>query len=304
MTGVVDASPVRARRFLGAVSWRAMAPWLWLAPTLALLVPFFLIPLAIVVRYSFNIDDPLALMVSGFTFDNYVKILTDGYYFELFVNTISVSFLVAVCCLLIGYPFAYFLVRYSRRSRGFLIWAIYTPLIVSVIVRVFGWIVVTSDSGLINSLLIAVGAITEPLRIMFEVEGMTLGMVHRYLPMMALPLINAIAKVDHDLVKAADGLGAGPVRNFFTVTLPLSLPGIVAGTQLVFANALSDFVLPNLMGTTRFRMLAPAIYEESSQNLAWALAATLSTSMLLIVVVILVATTLFYRRIAPWARTL
>jgi putative spermidine/putrescine transport system permease protein len=133
------------------------APWLWLLPTLTLLIPFFLIPLAIVVRYSFNRDDPLALMVSDFTLQNYVRILTDEYYFALFTNTISVSFIVAVICLLLGYPFAYFLVRYSHRSRGFLIWAVYTPLIVSVIVRVFGWIVVTSDSGLINAALLALG---------------------------------------------------------------------------------------------------------------------------------------------------
>jgi len=104
------------------------APWLWLLPTLTLLVPFFLIPLAIVVRYSFNRDDPLALMVSDFTLDNYVRILTDEYYFALFTNTISVSFMVAVVCLLLGYPFAYFLVRYSSRSRGFLIWAVYQPV--------------------------------------------------------------------------------------------------------------------------------------------------------------------------------
>lgn len=283
---------------------RALAPWLWLLPAGAVLVPFFVIPLGVIARYSFNRDDPLAFMVEDWTLANYGRILLDPFYAAIFGNTIWLSASIAVVTLLAAYPFAYFIVRYAKGSRDFLLWAVYLPLIVSVIVRVFGWIIITADSGLINTVLLTLGLTNQPLRLLFEVEGMSLAMVHRYLPLMVLPLVNALAKIDQVYVNAAADLGASRRHRFLTITLPLSIPGIVAGFQLVFANVLSDFVLPNLMGTTRFRLLAPAIYEEASTHLAYATASAMAMVMMILVVVILILTTLFYRIVAPWARGL
>ncbi|KAA0969526.1 ABC transporter permease [Aureimonas fodinaquatilis] len=299
-TLTASAPPAARRRF----NFSKITPWLWLAPAIALFVPFFIIPMAVVFRYSFNRDDPMALMVSDFTFENYANILTDTYYLTVFSNSVLVSLGVTLGTLALGYPFAYFLVRYARKSRGFLLWAVYLPLMVSVIVRAFGWIVITADTGLINSVLLGLGILKQPLIMLFELESMVPAMIHRYLPLMVLPLINAIGKIDDTLYSASANLGAGRLRTFRRVIFPLTAPGIVAGSQLVFANVLSDFVIPNLLGSTRFRLLAPVIYEEAAIQVAWATAASLAIVMLIIVSLMLLISNITFRRLAPWARTL
>lgn len=277
--------------------------WLLLVPVLAILIPLFLLPAAVLLRNSLNWDDPSAIMVTDFSLANYARILTDPYYASLFGNSMLVAVGVAVITLVIGYPFAYYLVRWAGERRNLLLWIIYTPLIVSVITRVFGWMIITADSGLINSLLIAIGVTEGPIHILFEVSGMVIGMVHRYLPLMILPLANSIAKIDLRIQLASTSLGAGSAATFARVIVPLSLPGIVAGLQLVIAVVLSDFVLPTLLGTTRFRMLAPAIYDEAIANVRWANSAAMAILMVAVVVLVLISMNLALRRAAPWARS-
>lgn len=296
MAAALPATP-RTRRLLPRI-----APWLWLLPAIAIFVPFFIYPIGVLFRYSFNRDDPVALMVPDFTSANYVNVLTDPYYVTVFTNSLGVAAAVTLFTLLLGYPFAYFLVRYAKKSRNILIWAVYTPLIVSVIVRAFGWIVITADTGLINAALLGSNFIQQPLRLLFEIDALLMAMTHRYFPLMVLPLVNAIARIDPALYSASANLGAGRFRTFFRVVVPLSIPGIVAGTQLVFANVLSDFVMPNLIGSARIRLLAPAIYEEAAVNVAWATAATLATVMLVVVCAVLLLSNAVYRRLAPWAK--
>ena len=277
--------------------------WLLLVPVLTILVPLFLFPLAVLLRNSLNWDDPSAIMVADLSFANYARILTDGYYASLFGNSMLIAVGVAVITLVIGYPFAYYLVRWAGERRNLLLWIIYTPLIVSVITRVFGWMIITADSGLINTVLIALGVTEGPVHILFEVSGMVIGMVHRYLPLMILPLANSIAKIDVRILLASTSLGAGSAATFARVIVPLSLPGIFAGLQLVIAVVLSDFVLPTLLGTTRFRMLAPAIYDEAIANVRWANSAAMAILMVALVVLVLLSMNLVLRRAAPWARS-
>ena len=226
--------------------------WFLLIPALTILIPLFLFPLAILLRNSFNWDEPGAIMVEDFIVANYVRILTDSYYASLFGNSILVAGGVALLTLIIGYPFAYYLVRWAGERRNLLLWIIYTPLIVSVITRVFGWMVITADSGLINTLLMSMGVTEGPVHILFEVSGMVIGMVHRYLPLMILPLANSIAKIDTRILLASTSLGAGASATFARVIIPLSLPGIVAGLQLVIAVVLSDFVPADTARYTTF----------------------------------------------------
>ena len=277
--------------------------WFLLIPVLTILIPLFLFPLAILLRNSFNWDEPGAIMVEDFIVANYARILTDSYYASLFGNSILVAGGVALLTLIIGYPFAYYLVRWAGERRNLLLWIIYTPLIVSVITRVFGWMIITADSGLINTVLIALGVTEGPVHILFEVSGMVIGMVHRYLPLMILPLANSIAKIDLRILLASTSLGAGSAATFARVIVPLSLPGIFAGLQLVIAVVLSDFVLPTLLGTTRFRMLAPAIYDEAIANVRWANSAAMAILMVALVVLVLLSMNLVLRRAAPWAKS-
>lgn len=296
--GVARSRPLLARVRKG------LAPWLLLLPALTVLIPFFVLPLASLLRNSFNRDDPTALMVADFTWRNYVRVLTDTLYLMSFGNSLAMAAAIAATTLVLGYPFAYFLVRRAGPWGPVLRWVVYTPLIVSVIVRVFGWIVITADSGLINTTLLALRLVDEPFKILFNVGGVFIGMGHRYFPLMVLPIASAIAKIDPALLAASSGLGAGPTRTFFQVALPLSLPGVVAGGQLVFAAVLSDFVMPLLLGSTRFRMIAPAIFEEAIGNVSWASAAAMAIVMLVMTVLLLLVTSWTFRRLAPWARTL
>lgn len=293
----------RARRAGMPVAERAVLA-IMLLPALAVLVPFFLLPMAVLVRNSIWIQQAPGLLLPGFSLDTYLRVLTDLFYLEMFANTFGVSLAVTLLTVLIGYPFAYFIVRRSGRWRAALIWCLYLPLLVSVIARVFGWIVITADSGLINATLLGLGVVEEPVRILYAPSGMLLGMTHRYLPIMVLPIAAAIVKSDPALIRASRDLGSGPMATFFRVELPLSLPGIVAGAQLVFAAVLSDFVLPLLLGSTRFRMLAPAIYDEAVGRMNWGHAAAIACLGVAVMAIVLMASNIVVRRLAPWARSL
>jgi ABC-type spermidine/putrescine transport system permease subunit I len=283
---------------------RLREPFVLLVPVACLLLPFFVFPLAILLRNSVYRDVDAGLMAPDFTFANYAKVLSDWFYLSAYTNTFGIALVVAVFAMMLGFPYAYFLARFAGRSRTLLIWLIYTPLTVSIIVRSFGWIVLTADTGLLNNALRAVGATEVPVRILFEVEGMTIGMVHRYLPLMVLPIVNSLSKIDNNLYRAGRMLGATDTRMFWNITVPLSLPGVVTGTQLVLAGVLSDFVLPTLLGTTKFRMLAPAIYDEAVGRFSWANASAMTMTMVAIMFVVLVAMAISMRRLAPWSRAL
>jgi ABC-type spermidine/putrescine transport system permease subunit I len=215
-----------------------------------------------------------------------------------------VAGIVTVLSLVIAYPFAQLIAGAAGRAQMFLLWAVYMPLYVSVIMRAFGWTIILADSGLVNQLLLGAGIIRTPIRMLFELEGLTLGMLHRYLPLMIIPLVAALQKVDISLLKASSNLGASRALTWWRVTVPMSLPGIVAGIQLVFAGVLSDYALPALMGSTQFQLTAPAIYYEAVTNTSWALAGAMATLVLAVVALLLVSMNLMLKRFAPWASTL
>jgi ABC-type spermidine/putrescine transport system permease subunit I len=282
--------------------WPRLVVLAWLLPAITILFPFFLLPVVILVRSSFNRDDPFELMIPAFSSENYVKALTDSFYVETFTNTLGVSIATALGVTLIAYPVAYFMARYAQKSIALVVWIVYMPLFTSAVVRGFGWMVILADSGMLNSLLLKAGIISKPIKLLFEVEGMLVGMVHRYLPLAVLPLYNSLRKIPSELYAASHNLGATPARMIKDVVVPLSLPGAIISFQLVFAAALSDFVMPQLLGTTRFRMLAPAIFEEATTRSSLALASALSVLMLLAVCLCILLSNLMVRAAMPWAR--
>jgi putative spermidine/putrescine transport system permease protein len=278
-----------------------IVPWLWLAPAGALLIPFFLIPILLTARNSFYFDDPIGMIVPAFSWDNYRKVLGDPYYLGVFGNTLLAAGGISLLALLVAYPFAWLLAQASGAARAFLLWAVYLPLYVSVIMRVFGWIVFIADSGMLNLALLKLGVVDHPVRMMNEISGMSIGLIHRYLPLMILPLLTSLRKVDTAMLLASANLGGSRWFTWWRVVMPMSIPGAVAGMQLVFAGVLSDYVIPSLMGTTRYQLLAPAIYYEASTNAAWALAGAMATIVLIAVAAFLLAANLMVRRLAPWA---
>lgn len=283
---------------------KPIVPWLWLFPAGAILIPFFAMPLCIVLRDSFYRDDPIRLIVPDFSFSSYSRILGDSYYLVVFGNTLGIAALITVVALAIALPYAQYVSRTSGTKRIVLLWITYLPLYVSVIMRAFGWMVITSDRGLINSALLGLDLVATPVKMLYEVEGMTLAMIHRYLPLMVIPIVTSLSKVDGDLLRASANLGAGRLYGWRHITLPLAIPGMVAGSQLVFAGVLSDYVLPSLTGTTRFPMIAPVIFNEATTNTSWATASALGTIILAIVALFLVAAALLMRRLMPWQAAL
>ncbi|MCK1403947.1 ABC transporter permease [Bradyrhizobium sp. 76] len=274
--------------------------WLWLLPAGAILVPFFVIPLCVVLRDSFYRDDPISFILPDFTFANYLRVLADDYYLSVFGNTLLIAAVVSVAALAIALPYAQYIARTSGTLRPVLLWITYLPLYVSVIMRAFGWMVITADRGMINSALLQLGLISEPIKLLYEAEGMTLAMLHRYLPLMVIPIVAGLVKLDTNLLKASANLGGTWWYGWRRITLPLAIPGMVAGTQLVFAGVLSDYVLPSLTGSTRFPMMSPVIFYEATTNTAWATASALGTIVLGIVGTMLVVSAIVIRRLMPW----
>lgn len=280
---------------------RRIVPWLWLLPAGAILIPFFVIPILVTFRNSFYFDDPMGMMVPAFTAANYVKVLSDPYYLGVFGHTLISAGAIALAALVIAYPFAWLLARSPPATRAFWLWAVYLPVYVSVIMRVFGWIVIISDSGLVNDALLRLGLIAHPIRMINEITGLMIGLLHRYLPLMILPLMTALQKIDEPVLRASANLGGGRWFTWWRVVMPVSLPGAVAGVQLVVAGVLSDYVLPMLMGSPRFQLLAPAIYYEATTNASWALSGAMATIVIVAVALFLLGANLVLRRMAPWA---
>lgn len=282
---------------------RDLFPHLLVLPVLLVLIPFFLFPLAVLLRNSLYRDDPRLLLVPDISLQNYAKILSDGFYAGIFINSLGIALLIAAITLFVAYPLAWYMVQQRGRKLTILLWCVYLPLIVSVISRVYGWMIITADSGLINSLLLWSGLIERPIRMLFDPIGMTIGMVHRYLPLMILPLYSALNRLDRRILSASRTLGASGAQSFFRVILPLSLPGIFVGIQLTVAVVLSDYVLPFLLGSSRFPMVAPAIHDEALSMLRWASAAAMAVVTILAVAIVIIASNLLLRRLAPWSRT-
>ena len=281
---------------------RALRPWLWLLPAGCIVVPLFFLPTAMMVRKSVYRDDPVRFIVPDFTFVNYFTVLSDPYYLRVFGNSLWLATLVALIALVMAYPFAHLITRVSDRTRLMLLWVLCLPLYVSIIMRVFGWIIIIGDLGLLNQLLMKIGIVAKPVRILFEFEGMVVGMLHRYFPLMVLPLLASMQKIDPVLLRSASNLGAGRLRTWYSIILPLTIPGAVAGTQLVFAGVLSDYVIPMLMGSTRFPVTAPTIFLEAATNASWAKAGAMGIVLLGIVLAINVVAGVWIGRAAPWTR--
>jgi putative spermidine/putrescine transport system permease protein len=247
------------------------------------------IALLTVLQYSVRAFIPGSLDVGGFTLDNFHDLLK-SLYAEAFLNTVALSFKTALFGLLLSYPLAYALVRTHAGwlKSSILIIAI-TPLFLGEVVRTYSWIIVLGSSGFLNSLLLAMGVIDTPLKLMFTQTGVVLALVHVTMPIMVLMLATGLSHIDPAYEKAATSLGAGPIRAFLTVTLPLSLPGIVASLTTAFAWTFSAFATPQLIGGGKVSTIATLVYQLGFSSLNFPFAAALSVAGLILTVLLLAA---------------
>src|SRR5882724_12708871 len=229
-----------------------ITPIAWLiAPSALLFALFFFLPMGLMAMISLLTGNPVVQPNVDFTTKYYRRILDDTYYFEVIWTTLRIGLLTTLAALLIGYPLAHWMARIrGRTAYAMLMMAVLTPMLTGIVVRTFAWMALLSDKGAINQALIGLGLISKPLPLMYNEFSIVLGLTHIYVPYMVLTLVGVIGRIDERLEHAAQNLGASPLRAFVEVTLPLSLPGILAGSLLVFALAISAYVTPSLMGGT------------------------------------------------------
>jgi len=265
-TAVAAPAPRRpARRGLAA---------LLIAPALLLFGGFFVLPLAVVLLTSVLTGNPVYDPAVGFTLRHYQRLVGDDYYFEVLVTTLRLGLYTTIAALLIGYPLAHQLARLRDPLwRTLLLMAVLSPMLTGIVVRTYAWMTLLSNKGIVNEALRTAGLIEQPLPLMYNEFGTVVALVHIYVPFMVLTLTGVIGRIDPRLEEAARSLGASKLRGFLEVTLPLSLPGIVAGSLLVFALAISAYVTPILMGGFEIITLPILIYQQisgSSFNLGFA----------------------------------
>jgi putrescine transport system permease protein len=277
------------------------APFVWLAV-------FFLAPFLIVLKISlservnarppyaptFSTEDGFSTWLdkfAAFSLDNFRMILDEPLYWDAFLTSLRLAGLSTVLILLVGYPIAYGMARSPSHIRKILVTLAILPFWTSFLIRVYAWIGILKPEGLLSSALLRLGAISEPLEIMNTDTAVLIGLVYSYLPFMVLPLYAALERMDETLLEAAQDLGCPPWRAFWLVTLPLSLPGVLAGSFLVFIPALGEFVIPDLLGGSDTLMIGRTLWTEFFGNRDWPLASAVA----LVLLVIIVGPVLFYR---------
>jgi len=255
---------------------RRNAALLLIAPTAGLLIAFLLLPYVNMLVMSFRNPSTSDVFAPGYTLANYVGALTDPYYLGVLAKTVVYGVVTTLICLVLGFPVAYHLARTESRFKGLLYVGILSPLLVGVVVRCYGWIIILANRGLINNTLQDWGLIEGHLPLMYNDFGVGLAIVHIFLPFMILPLLGAIQSIDPALEEAAQSLGASRWRTMRRVVIPLSLPGIQAGSVLVFVLTLSIYVIPILLGGFRVVLMPTLVVQQLIDAMLWPCGAALA----------------------------
>ena len=291
--GAMVHSPVGTRLRRWGVTGKALVasvPVFWL-------LLFFLIPFAIVLKISFS-DAQIAMppyqplfswaadkvLEIKLNLGNYAFLIEDNLYWKAYLNSIFVAAVSTLLCLLIGYPMAYAIARANSATRNVLLLVI-LPFWTSFLLRVYAWIGILKNNGLINNTLMSLGLIDQPIQMLQTDFAVYIGIVYSYLPFMILPLYANLEKMDLTLLEAAADLGCRPWEAFLKVTLPLSLPGIIAGCLLVFIPAVGEFVIPALLGDPGMLMIGKVLWTEFFNNRDWPVASAVAIALLLFLVI-------------------
>ncbi|ANL45507.1 prutescine ABC transporter permease protein PotH [Rhizobium phaseoli] len=268
----------------------------------AWLLLFFLAPFFIVFRISLSTTaiaippyEPVFSFADGwsglwnkvatFSFDNYGYLTDDPLYFNAYLSSVIIAAVSTLLMLLIAYPIAYGMAQAPRTIRPTLLMLVILPFWTSFLIRVYAWIAILKPEGLLNQLLLSLHIIDAPLIILNTPTAVYIGIVYSYLPFMVLPLYSALEKMDGTLIEAAQDLGCTPIRAFWRVTFPLSIPGVVAGCMLVFIPAVGEFVIPDLLGGSQTLMIGKTLWNEFNANRDWPVSSAVATILLMILVI-------------------
>ncbi|MCY6482907.1 ABC transporter permease [Clostridium aestuarii] len=259
--------------------------WLYLllVPGIALILVFLFIPII-------NIIIPTFYGKTGISFDKYVEFFKDEYYVSIFKRTLKIALITSVITMVLGIPVAYFISRSNKNIRGALIACTVFPLLTNSVVRSFAWMTILGKNGIINTFLMNVGLIKEPYKLLYTESAIIVGTVYLFLPLMVVSLVGVMENIENDLLEAAESLGASRIKAFFKVVFPLSIPGIIVGSVLVFTGSLTAYTTPQLLGGNRNMVLSTLIYQKTMTlgdwNSASVVAAIMSITTVTIIFVI------------------
>ncbi|MBA5778326.1 ABC transporter permease subunit [Stappia sp. F7233] len=287
-------APAKKRRSLGN--------WLLIAVPYAWLLFFFLVPFFIVFKISlsevavaippylptFDLSEGWAGLrenLSSFSFENYLFLFEDDLYWKSYLSSVWIAATSTLLTLLVGFPLAYGMARAPKAWQPTLLMLVILPFWTSFLIRVYAWIGILKNEGLLNQLLLWLGVIDQPLTILNTNAAVYVGIVYSYLPFLVLPLYATLEKLDESLLEAASDLGCPPWRAFWSITVPLSLPGVIAGCFLVFIPAVGEFVIPDLLGGSETLMIGKTLWAEFFNNRDWPVSSAVAVILLLILVV-------------------
>lgn len=270
-----------------------------ISPSMLYLLIFMLIPLVLVTLLSFMSRGTYGNVVYQFNLENYSRLI-DPLYLRILSYSVWTALLTTSITILIGYPLSYYIARVSQKQRSLLLFLVLVPFWTNFIIRIYAWIMILRTEGFLNSLLLDLGVINVPLNILYTPLAVQIGMVYEFLPFMILPLYTSLEKIENAQLEAAADLGARPWRAFFRVTLPLSVPGMIAGSILVFIPAMGMFVVPDLMGGAKTMLVGNLIRNQFLTSRDWPFGSAASMLLLLLTL----AVTLIYTRKAGFGEEL
>jgi len=255
-------------------------PWLMCSVSTIIFVVMVIIPMGISLLLSFNQYDPdLGAIPYTFTFENFINIFNDSWYWEIFGRTIWVSFLVTVICAVIAIPEAIIINRMAPSIRSLMLVVILSPLLISVVIRCFGWGILLADNGFINQFIQFFGF--SPITMLYHEPAIIIALVHVMIPFMLIPIWTTIQKMDPEIENAALSLNASRWQTFRLIVLPQITPGILSGSLIVFALNTSSFVIPGILGGRSFKVVATLIYDQYLRELNWPTGAALALILLI-----------------------
>ena len=265
----------------------AWKPWALSGPALLVFVTMLLAPLALTAILSFHVFNGMEGIQDVYSLKNYGEIFTDSYYLEIFARTALMSAVVTLLCVVLGVPETIIISRMQGRWKGLCLMVILAPLLISVVVRTLGWSILMGNNGVLNQLLMALGIVDEPVRLMFTMTGVTIAMVHVMVPFMVISVWASLQRLDPQVENAGLSLGASPRTVFRRVVLPQLLPGVLSGSIIVFALSASAFATPALLGGRRLKVVATAAYDEFLNTLNWPLGAAIAMVLLVANVIVI-----------------
>lgn len=253
--------------------------FLFLMPGILLLTLFLVMPLFLSVGNTFLVDGSIS-------FSRYVNFFQDEYYLEIYIRTLKLGVITTCLAVVLGFPTSYYISRTPKKVRGLYIMFAVFPLLTSAVVRSFSWMVILGKRGIINTLLMKIGLIGKPLSLLYNEFSIVMGLLYLFLPLMIMSLVGVMENIEGDLTEAAESLGATRFQAFMKVVFPLSVPGLIVGSILVFTGSITAYTTPQLLGGSKAKVLSTLIYQSAMSLFDWDTAAVVATIMIVTTLIV------------------